>query len=64
MKITCNDGIVRRFNPAKHLWRDRIYPFIRESECTHCGETFGIHTTENLKPVWKAHVCKIHDICL
>ena len=59
MKITCNDGIVRRFNPAQKLWKDRTIPYVKDGECTHCGEKFGTASTEEQKPMWKAHACKI-----
>jgi len=61
MRITCNDGIVRRFNTAQKLWKDRLFPYVKEAECTHCHEKFGTAPTEELKPVFKAHLCKIEN---
>lgn len=33
----------------------------QEGECIECGEEFGVHDLEILKPLFKAHACKVCD---
>ena len=63
MKLKCNDGIVRDFEPTRDLTSENGgWPLYSESRCKSCGEYFGVHDTKVLKPEWKKHACKIAKI--
>ena len=55
MKLKCNDGKVRTFVISHpHFWIGW-----EEAYCSECGETFNVHDTKILKPMFKSHLCKI-----
>jgi hypothetical protein len=63
MKIKCNDGIVRRFQPATPQTVVTAYGpketgYMGEARCLECGEQFGVHDTLILKPRFREHSCK------
>lgn len=56
MKLKCDDGIIRRFKPAEYTG-ELIKGFDGSSICLECGESFDVHDTKVLKPLWKKHHC-------
>jgi len=53
MKLRCNDGIVRDFQPCVE---DNCWGLL-SSYCKECDYNFDVHDTWVLKPRWKAHIC-------
>ena len=56
MKLKCIDGKVRSFVICRIHIIDGRY---NEGRCEKCKESFGVHNTKILKPLFKEHVCKI-----
>jgi formylmethanofuran dehydrogenase subunit E len=61
MKLRCVDNIVRRFSVAR-LDGERLPNGLHqngteEARCEECGELFGVHDLEVLKPLFRAHTC-------
>lgn len=54
MKIKCNDGIVRDFQPA----RENPAYGMCDSYCKNCKENLGCNDTRIAKKFWKNHICK------
>ena len=54
MKIKCNDGIVRDFQPVI----EDITWGLCESYCKNCKENLGCNDTKIAKKNWKSHICK------
>lgn len=72
MKIKCDDGLTRNFEPA-HCDGDYVPPKKRalyggmkrfqafsDAMCLECGEEFGCHSTNVLKPTFRKHDCEIY----
>jgi len=60
MRLRCDDGKVRRFRPCGVNAWDCWSP--TEAKCMECGQQFGCHDLNVLKPMLRQHICKPEDI--
>ena len=60
MRLKCDDGIVREFR-IPHCDGERGIAGEWEAMCLECSECFGYHDTRILKPIFKAHTCKVKE---
>ncbi len=55
MKLKCDDGVTRRFNPSEPS--SRAFQLYTEVSCAECGEEFGVHNINVVKDRLRAHRC-------